>query len=160
MKSSQIFDHIRNLKEAFNTLRRPQIKLNPTKYAFRVTSEKFFGFLISQEEIKVNFEKIKAIINIKHPSFKKKIQQLNGRIAAFSQFISRSAERCLSFFKTLRQAKDFTWSDECRQFFEDLKRYLASPLLLTKLQVGETLYLYLSILTEVVSSVLIQEDEN
>ena len=97
---------------------------------------------------------------MKHPSFKKEIQQLNEKIAALCRFISRLAERCLSFFKILRQAKDFPQSNECRQSFEDLIRYLASPSLLTKPKVGEALYLYLMISMEVVSSVLVQEDEN
>ena len=97
---------------------------------------------------------------MKHLSSKKEIQQLNGRIAALNRFISKLIERCLPFFKTLRQTKDFLWSDECRQSFEDLKKYLASPPLLKKLKVGETLYLYLVTSTEAVSSVLIQDNEN
>ena len=160
VKSLQTSDHVRNLEEAFDTFRRYQMKLNPTKCAFGITSIKFFEFLISQRGIEANPKKIKAIINMKHPSSKKEIQQLNRRIVVLSRFISRSVERCLPFFKTLRQTKDFSWLDEYRQSFEDSKQYLASPLLLTKPRVGETLYLYLATSAEVVSSVLVQEDEN
>ena len=102
------------------------MKLNPTKCAFGVTSEKFLGFLISQRGIEANLEKIKAIVDLRHPNTKKEVQQLNEKIVALSRFISRSTERCLPFFKTLRQAKGFFWSDECRRAFEDLKGYLAS----------------------------------
>ena len=103
MKSSQTSDHTRNLEEVFNTLRR-----HPIKCAFGVTSEIFFEVFVSQRGIKACLEKINAIINMKHPSFKKEIQQLNGRIVALNRFISRSTERCLSFFKILIQAKDFS----------------------------------------------------
>ena len=48
VKSTQTTDHIWDLEEAFSILRRYQIKLNPTKCAFRVTSEKFLEFLMSQ----------------------------------------------------------------------------------------------------------------
>ena len=44
VKSLQTTDHVRNLKEAFATLRRYQIKLNPTKCAFGVTSRKLLRF--------------------------------------------------------------------------------------------------------------------
>ena len=47
VKSLQTIDHVRNLEEAFSILRRHHMKLNPTKCAFRVTSEKFFKFFIS-----------------------------------------------------------------------------------------------------------------
>ncbi|KAL0444250.1 UNVERIFIED_CONTAM: hypothetical protein Slati_2147700 [Sesamum latifolium] len=36
-------------------------------------------------------------------------QRLTGRIAALSRFISKSAEKSLPFFKTLRKAKTFEW---------------------------------------------------
>ena len=124
VKSLQTSDYIQDLEEAFGMLRRYRMKLNPIKCAFEVTSEKFFEFFISQWEIDANPEKIKTIINMKYPSSKKEIQQLNGRIVALSRFISRSIKRCLPFFKILWQTKDFLWSDECWQSFEDLKKIL------------------------------------
>ena len=84
------------------------MKLNPIKCVFGVTLGKFLGFLISQREIEANPEKIKAIIDMRHTNTKKKVQQLNGRIITLSRFISRSVERCLPFFKTLRQIKNFS----------------------------------------------------
>ena len=59
----------------------------------------------------------------------------------------------------LRQAKGFFWLDDCRQAFEDLKRYLASPPLLAKPKEAKILYLYLAISAEVVALVLVKEDE-
>ena len=50
------------------------MKLNPTKFAFGVTSKKFFRFLVTQREIEANPEKIKVIIDMKYPSSKKEIQ--------------------------------------------------------------------------------------
>ena len=74
VKNSQTLDHIRDLEEAFGTLRRHQMKLNPTKYPFRVTSRIFLKFFISKWRIETNLEKIKAIIDMKHSSSKKEIQ--------------------------------------------------------------------------------------
>ena len=48
VKSSQTTDQVQDLKKAFSILRRHQMKLNPTKCAFRVTSKKNFEFLVSQ----------------------------------------------------------------------------------------------------------------
>ena len=79
-------------------------------------------------------------------------------MAVLSRFISRSAERCLPFFKTIRQAKSFAWAEDCAKAFEDLKQYLSSPPLLAKPKEGDTLFLYLSAALEAVSSVLVQED--
>ena len=74
------------------------------------------------------------------PNSINKVQQLTGRIAALSQFISRSAERSLPFFKILRKANKFEWIEQCQKAFDELKNFLATLPLLTKLVQGETLY--------------------
>ncbi|KAL0444928.1 UNVERIFIED_CONTAM: hypothetical protein Slati_2215500 [Sesamum latifolium] len=65
----------------------------------------------------------------------------------------------LPFFKTLRKVKNFEWTKECHQAFEDLKTYLAKLPLLVKPVPGDTLYLYVSSTPQAVSSVLVQEEE-
>ncbi|KAK3034435.1 hypothetical protein RJ639_034672 [Escallonia herrerae] len=61
--------------------------------------------------------------------------------------------------EAIRKAKDFEWSEECQKSFEEFKRYLSSPPLLTKPVTGEDLFLYLSISEVAVSTVLIREEE-
>ncbi|KAI3465894.1 hypothetical protein Pfo_022557 [Paulownia fortunei] len=92
------------------------------------------------------------------PNSINKVQQLTGRITALSRFISRSAERSLPFFKILRKADKFEWTEECQRAFDELKNFLAKLPLLTKPVQGETLYVYLSVGTSAVSSVLLREE--
>ncbi|XP_057770724.1 uncharacterized protein LOC130990511 [Salvia miltiorrhiza] len=73
-------------------------------------------------------------------------------------FISRSAERSMPFFKILRKGTKFLWTAECRAAFEDLKVYLAKLPTLTKPVPGETLYLYIAVGEDAISSVLIREE--
>ena len=47
VKSLRENDHLDDLKEAFNTLRLYNMKLNPNKCAFGVTIGKFLGFMVS-----------------------------------------------------------------------------------------------------------------
>ena len=65
-------------------------------------------------------------------------------------------DKCLPFFKTLKQA--FAWNDECEAAFQDLKRYLSNPPLLSPLKEGENLYLYLAVSTTAVNATLIREE--
>ncbi|KAL0454707.1 UNVERIFIED_CONTAM: hypothetical protein Slati_0809900 [Sesamum latifolium] len=92
---------------------------------------------------------------MKAPTCLNEVQRLTGRIAALSRFISKSAEKSLPFFKTLRKAKTFEWGTPCQLAFEELKAYLARLPLLVKPSPGDALYLYLSIAPQAVSSVLI-----
>ena len=78
-------------------------------------------------------------------------------IVAFNKFVSKATEKCLPFFKTLKQV--FSWTDECEEAFQELKHYLSNPPLLSSSKEGENLYLYLAISTTAISAILIREED-
>ena len=77
------------------------------------------------------------------PKFVKEFQKLIGRIVALNRFINKAKDKCLPFFKILKQA--FAWTDECEAMFQELKRYMTNPPLLCPFKKGENLYLYLAV---------------
>ncbi|GKV50035.1 hypothetical protein SLEP1_g56750 [Rubroshorea leprosula] len=156
--SVRVEDHIGDLSETFQNLRRAQMKLNPLKCTFAVESGKFLGYVVSKKGIEVNPEKVEAVQQMEPPRTVKDVQRLTGRVAALHRFIARSAERCLPFFKALREPKNFQWTDMCQRAFDELKRYLASAPLLSKPMEGESLYLYLGVTAEAMSSVILREE--
>ena len=111
VKSLREKDHLNNLQETFDTLRSYNMKLNPSKCVFGVTAEKFLGFMVFQKGIEVNPEKVRAIIELGPLRTMKEVQNLNGKIAALTRFISKATDKCLPFFRILR--KLFEWTDEC-----------------------------------------------
>ena len=149
--------HLDNFRETFATLRQYQMKLNPSKCAFGVASGKFLGFMVSQRGIEANPEKVRAILDMTSPKTVKEAQKLAGRIAALNRFVFKATDKCLPFFKTLKQA--FAWTDKCEAAFQELKRYLSNPPLLNLSKERENLYLYLAISAAVVSAALIQEED-
>ena len=87
------------------------------------------GFMVSQRGIEVNLEKIWAIMELEPLKMVKELQSLNGKIATLNRFVLKATDKYLPFFYTLR--KSFEWMDKCQKAFEDLKRYLSSPPLLS-----------------------------
>ncbi|PKU64464.1 putative mitochondrial protein [Dendrobium catenatum] len=152
--------HISDLEQCFRLLRHFNMRLNPAKCAFGVASRKFLGFMVTHRGIEANPKKIKAFRDMVPPKNIKEVQRLNGRIAALSHFLVRSGDKYLPFFKILRGVRnsDFQWTDECQEAFEQLRKYLASPPLLFKLTSGEKLYLYIAVLAQTISSVLVREE--
>ena len=47
VKSKDEANHLDDLKETLSTLRKYNMKLNPAKCAFAVTSRRFLGFMVS-----------------------------------------------------------------------------------------------------------------
>ena len=97
VKSLDEGKHLDDLQETFNTLRRYNMKLNPSKCAFGVASGKFLGFMVSHRGIEVNPKKIEAILDIKPPQNIKELQSLTGRVAALNKFVSKATDKCLPF---------------------------------------------------------------
>ena len=78
------------------------------------------------------------------PRTVKEVQKLIRRIAAFNRFVSRVTDKCLPFFKTLKQA--FAWANECEVAFQELKHYLSNPPLLSPSKGGGKLILILGLI--------------
>ncbi|GFY91570.1 hypothetical protein Acr_07g0017660 [Actinidia rufa] len=121
VKSLKSADYIAHLEETFGILRKHQMMLNPSKCIFS------------------------ALLALSSPRNIHEVQQMTGRVAALSRFISKSADKCLSFFKILRKNTAFEWTNEFEMSFQQLKKYLGSHPLLTVHSLGEELILYLSI---------------
>ena len=59
VKSKDEANNLDDLKETFSTLRKYNMKLNPTKCVFVVASGKFLGFMVSQRGIEANLDNVK-----------------------------------------------------------------------------------------------------
>ena len=84
------------------------------------------------------------------------MQSLNRKVAVLNRLISKATDKCLPFFRVLR--KSFEWTDECQKAFEDLKKYLSSPPLLSPSMLGEELYLYIAVSQAAVSATLVRDE--
>lgn len=118
-------DHVADLRETFDSLRKAGINLNPEKCTFGATRGKILSYLVSKRGIEANLEKIKAITVMGAPQTHKEVQHLTGHLAALSRFLARSAENCLPFFTMLQDASPFRWMEEWLQAFEGLKAHLS-----------------------------------
>ena len=99
-----------DLQETFDTLRQYNMKLNPNKCAFGVSSGKFLGFMVSHRGIEANPDKIQVILDMKPSRNNKGVQSLTGRVATLNRFVSKATDKCFPFYKVLKKA--FEWTDE------------------------------------------------
>lgn len=106
---------------------------------FGVPSSKLLGFFVSHQGIEGNPDKINAIEQIQAPRIVKDVRRLTRCVAALSRFISKSAERALSFFKIL----------------QELKAYMSSMPTLVAPKPQERLLLYLAATNQVVSAAFV-----
>ncbi|KAJ0558612.1 putative nucleotidyltransferase, Ribonuclease H [Helianthus annuus] len=157
IKSKTEYQMLDDIQETFKNLRKVNMKLNPEKCSFGFEEGKFLGHIVGKQSIKANPNKVKAILEAKPPKTKKEVESLNGKLAALKRFTSKLAERSLPFYKTLKNCsdkKDFKWTDEAEEAFNQMKQHLASLPDIAAPETGELISVYLSVAEEAISAVL------
>ena len=89
VKSKVVFEHVRDLRDIFEILRRHKLRLNASKCSFGVGSGNFLGYMVTHKGIKVSLDQIRAVNSLQLPWNPKEVQRLIGMIAALNHFISR-----------------------------------------------------------------------
>ena len=97
VKSKKRVEHIQDLRQIFERLRRCQLKMNPLKCAFAITSGKFLGFIVHHRGIEIGQSKIRAIQEMPEMKDLKKLCGLPSRLAYIRIFISNLAGCCHPF---------------------------------------------------------------
>ena len=113
VKSKVVSEHLGDLGDILEVLRKYKLCLNTSKCSFGVGSGKFLGYKVTHKGIEVNPNQIKAINNLQSPRNPKEVQKLTGMATALNRFISRSADRCRPFFLLINKWKGFEWTEEC-----------------------------------------------
>ncbi|XP_030939953.1 uncharacterized protein LOC115964855 [Quercus lobata] len=157
MKSKVVSEHLRDLGNIFEVLRKYRLRLNASKYSFGVGSGKFLGYMVTYRSIKFSPDQIRAIHSMQ-PRNPKEVQKFTGMIAALNRFISRLANRCRPYFLLLNKWKGFEWTEECALAFQQLKEYLSRPPIMSSPEADEVLFAYIAVTPHAVSLVLIRMD--
>ncbi|KAG9450316.1 hypothetical protein H6P81_010281 [Aristolochia fimbriata] len=160
VKTKQRSDHLLDLRAVFERLRRFQLKMNPLKCAFGVTSGKFLGFIVHHRGIEIDQSKIDAIQKMPEPRNVSELKSFQGHLAYIQRFISNLARRCQPFSRLLKKETTFEWDESCRNAFNNIKAYLTKPPVLVAAIVGQPLLLYIAAQKGSVGALLAQCDED
>ena len=73
VKSKVVSEHLGDLENIFEILRKHKLRLNASKCSFGVGSDKFLGYVVTHRVIEVNLDQIKAINNLQPPQNPKEV---------------------------------------------------------------------------------------
>lgn len=75
-------EHMQHLREVMDTLQREKLFVNLEKYSFAQMKLKYLGFIMSNEELKVDQEKVKAVLDWLTPTSATELRSFYG-LASF-----------------------------------------------------------------------------
>jgi hypothetical protein len=157
VKTRKASDLLSDLETTFKCLRAKGVKLNPEKCVFGVPRGMLLGFIVSEQGIEANPEKIAAITNMGPIKDLKGVQRVMGCLAALSLFISRLGEKGLPLYRLLRKVERFTWTPKAEEALGNLKALLTNAPILVPPAAGEALLIYIAATTQVVSAAIVVE---
>ena len=67
VKSLKALDHVKHLRQCFDVLNKYNMKLNPAKCTFGVTSRESLGYVVTKRGIEANPKQIRAILELPSP---------------------------------------------------------------------------------------------
>ena len=98
--------------------------LNIKKCIFLTPIGILLGNIIYKEGIKVDFVKIKIILDLKPSMNPKQVRVLLGHTGYYRKFIRRYSDMTYPLEELIRDDQEFNWIEDCDISFEKLKRNL------------------------------------
>ena len=156
-KSDQ--EHLKHLRQIFMTCRKYGISLNPKKSLFGLEEGKLLGHIISKDRIRIDPERIQAILQIPYPRNIKELQAFLGKINFLRRFIPNLAELIRLLSNMLKKDSKVKWSLETKQAFEGVKSALTQAPVLTSPQFDKDFIIFSFASDHTIAAILLQKDD-
>ena len=98
------------------------ISLNHRKSNFELEEGKLLGHIISKNGIKIDTERISAILKVEEPRIKNEVQSFIGHVKFFRRFIPSFAEILMNITNMLKNDHEIKWTIDARRSFRDIKQ--------------------------------------
>ncbi len=119
--------HDERLKQVLHKIRASNMKLNPDKCKFRVTSVSYVGHLLTADGIKPDPDKTAAVRQMPKPEDKQALQRFLGMTNYLSKFIPHYSDVTGPLRELLKQDAEWSWRELQDSAFQKLKDAVSSP---------------------------------
>ena len=118
--SDNLEQHKHDVRNIINSIYQAGMRLKPSKCEFHQTETEFHGFIISQEGIKVDPVKTKAIMTWARPTRKKEIQSFLGFCNLYRRFIEEFSKIAKPLYQLTENDKKWEFGEKQQNAFENL----------------------------------------
>ncbi len=113
-----------------------------SKCEFWLREVTFLGHVVSAEGIRVDPQKIKAVLDRKPPKTVSEIQSFPGLAGYYRRFVEGFSLIAAPLTKLLRKGVPFNWIDKQQEIFEKLKKVLTEAPVLIQPEFGKEFTVY------------------
>jgi hypothetical protein len=112
-------------------LEKVDMELHPEKCVFHAKEVEFLGYILTQDGIKMDPAKVKAVLDWPIPKIVIEIQEFMGFANFYRRFIKGYLGIATPLTNLTKKDKAFSWTENEQFVFEELKRRFSEALILT-----------------------------
>ncbi len=119
-------EHREHVTKVLQALQKAGLQLDINKCEFTVQETKYLGLIVTSEGIKMDPQKVKAILEWQPPTGLKDLQSFLGFANFYRRFIKGFSQITRPLTNMLKKTRSWSFSDECKASFEELKKAFSS----------------------------------
>lgn len=150
-------DHDRNLRALFQRAREIGLRLNKKKLQLGKKSVRYMGHIVSNEGVKADPEKIKAIVEMETPSDSRAVQRFLGMANYMLSFLPNLADVTLPLREVIKKSNRFVWMESQQEAFDLVKKKLAEAPTLAIYDPEKEVAIYTDASDRGIGAVMLQE---
>ncbi len=119
-------EHRQHVKMILNHLWEADLQVDIRKCEFDIEETVFLEVIVSKQDLRMNFIKVKVIVNWTTSINLKEAQSFVRFVNFYRCFIKNFSKLVKSFTQLTRKNTSFVWNEVCVQAFDDLKKQISS----------------------------------
>jgi len=153
------WEHRQHVKMILSRLREADLQINIRKCEFDVEEIIFLEVIVSEQDLCMNFIKVKVIVNWVTLINLKEVQSFVKFVNFYRCFIKNFSKLVKLFTQLTRKDTSFVWNEVCIQAFNDLKKQVSSISVLRHFDSKRQTILEINALNYVKESILSQYND-
>lgn len=118
-------EHQQHLKIVFQRLREHNLKLKLKKCKFMQPKTEYLGFVIDENGISPNPDKVKAIKSLPVPKCVRDVRSILGAASFYRRFLKSFSKTAEPLINLTKKNAPFIWTSECQQSFDSIVQQLS-----------------------------------
>ena len=115
-------DHDKKLRMLLQRCRERGIALNRDKVKLRRKEVSFMGHVFMSDGLKIDSEKLKAVIDMPKPEDVQGVQRLNGFVNYLAKFLPKLSDVMLPLCELTRKEVEWEWEDRQEKAFKEVRK--------------------------------------
>ncbi len=153
------WEHKQHVKMILSRLREADLQMNIRKCEFDVEEIVFLEVIVSEQDLHLNFIKVKVIVNWVTSINLKEVQSFVKFVNFYHRFIKNFSKLVKLFTQLTRKDTSFVWNKVCIQAFNDSKKQVSSISVLRHFDSKRQTILEINALNYVKESILSQYND-